>query len=94
MDAGRRIGGAGAAGDEGDAGAAGQLAVGFGHVGDAAFLPADRDIDLGRVVERVEDGEEAFAGHGEQAVAALDAELVDEKASAGAEIGGAVMRRS
>ena len=31
----------GPAGDEGDAGLAGHLAVGIGHVGDPAFLPAD-----------------------------------------------------
>ena len=84
MDAGAGVGRAGAAGDEGDARAAGHLAVGVGHVGDAAFLPADDGVDLGRVVERVEHGEEAFARHGEDAVAALDLELVDEDAAAGA----------
>ena len=41
MDAAAGVGRAGAAGDEGDARAAGHLAVGVGHVGDAAFLPAD-----------------------------------------------------
>ena len=62
------------------AGPAGHLAVGVGHVGDAAFLPADDEVDLGRVVERVEHGEEAFARDREDAVAALDPELVDEDA--------------
>ena len=80
MDAGAGVGRAGAAGDEGDARAAGHLAVGVGHVGDPAFLPADDRVDLGRVVERVEHGEEALARHGEDAVAALDLELVDEDA--------------
>ena len=87
VDSGGGVGGARAAGDEGDAGAAGQLAVGLGHVGDAAFLAADHDVDFGRVVKRVEDGEKAFAGNSEEAVAALDPELVDEEAAAGAEIG-------
>ena len=61
MDPAAGVGRAGAAGDEGDAGTPGHLAVGVGHVGDPAFLPADDDVDLGRVVERVEHGEEAFA---------------------------------
>ena len=82
MDSGAGVGRARAAGDESDAGAAGHLAVGIGHVGDSAFLPADDDVDLGRVVERVEHREEALARHGEDAVAALDPELVDEDASA------------
>ena len=86
VDAGAGVGRAGAAGDEGDAGAARHLAVGVGHVGDPAFLPADDGVDLGRVVQRVEHREEAFARHGENAVAALDAELVDEDAAARAEL--------
>ena len=84
MDAGAGIGRARAARDEGDAGPPGHLAVGVGHVGDPAFLPADDGVDLGRVVERVEHGEEAFAGDGENAVAALDAKLVDKDLAAGA----------
>src|SRR5690606_2349604 len=76
-----------AAGHEGDAGPAGQLAVGLGHIGDAAFLPADDEIDPGRVVQRVERGEEALAGNGEDAIAALREELVDEDASTGALVG-------
>ena len=69
--------------DERDARAAGHLAVGVGHVGDPALLPAHNRIDFGRVVKRVEDGEEALARNGEDAVAALDPELVDEDAAAG-----------
>ena len=78
------VGRAGAAGDEGDAGLAGHLAVGIGHVADPAFLAADDGLDLRRVVKRVEHGEEAFARHGEDAVAALDLELVDKDLAAGA----------
>ena len=78
------VGRARAAGDEGDAGTPGHLAVGVGHVSDPAFLAADGDVDFGRVVERVEHREEAFAGNGEDAVAALDAKLVDEDLAAGA----------
>ncbi len=84
MDPAAGVGRAGAAGDEGDAGAAGHLAVGVGHVGDTALLPADDGVDRGRVVERVEHREEALARNGEDAVAALDHELVDEDAAAGA----------
>ncbi len=84
MDPAAGVGRAGAAGDEGDAGAAGHLAVGVGHVRDPALLPADDGLDLARVVQRVEHGEEALARHGEDAVAALDAKLVDEDAAAGA----------
>src|SRR5206468_9147551 len=65
-----------------DAGPAGHLAVGVGHVGDPALLPANDGVDLGRVVERVEHREKALARHREDAVAALDLELVDEDASA------------
>ena len=84
MDADAGVGRAGAAGDEGDARAAGHLAVGVGHVGDPAFLAADDGLDLRRVVQRVEHGEEALARHGEDAVAALDPELVDKDLAAGA----------
>ena len=84
MDPAGGVGRAGASGDEGDAGAAGHLAVGVGHVGDAALLPADNEVDLRRVVQRVEHREKALTRHGEDAVAALDAKLVDEDASAGA----------
>ena len=84
VDADRGIGGAGAARDEGDARPPRHLPVSFRHVGDAAFLPADDEVDLGRVVKRVEDGEETFAGHREYPVAPLRQEIVDEDASAGA----------
>ena len=84
MDSGAGVGGAGPAGHEGDSRPPGHLAVGVGHVGDAAFLPADDDIDLGRVKQRVEDGEEALARHGENAVAALGLELIDEDAATAA----------
>src|SRR3569623_1383358 len=70
-------------GDESDSGPAGHLAVGVGHVGDAAFLPTDDCVDLRRVGKRVEDREKAFAGNREDAVATLDPELVDEDAAAG-----------
>ena len=84
MDSAAGVGRAGAAGDEGDARPPGHLAVGVGHVGDPAFLPADDQVDLRRVMQRVEHGEEAFARHGENAVAALDLELVDKDLAAGA----------
>ena len=84
VDAGGCIGRARAAGDESHAGSSGHLAVGVGHVGDPALLPAHDQVDLGRVVERVEHGEKALARNGEDAVAALDPELVDEDSAPGA----------
>jgi len=78
VDADRGVGRAGAARDEADAGAAGQLAIGFGHVGGAAFLAADHELDrILRVVERVEHGEIAFTGDAERDVRAVDFERVD-----------------
>ena len=84
MDPGRRIGRARAASDEGNAGLAGHLAVGVGHVADPAFLAADDRLDLRRVMQRVEHGEEAFARNGEDSVAALASELLDKDLAAGA----------
>ena len=83
MDSGGGIGRARTARDERDAGPPGHLAVGVGHIGDPAFLPADGDVDFRRVVKRIQYGEEALARHGENTVAALDAELVDKDAAAG-----------
>src|SRR3546814_14821105 len=60
LDADRAVAGAGAARHHGDAGAAGHLAVGFGHVGDAAFLPAVDDPD--RVLRVVQGSEERRVG--------------------------------
>ena len=77
----RGVGCSGPARDEGDAGATGHLAVGIGHVGDPALLPANDGLDRGSIVEGVEHGEKAFTGDGEQPVAALQDELVDENAA-------------
>ncbi len=87
MDADARVGRAGPARDEGDARPPGQRPVGAGHERRPALLPAGDEIDRGRVVERVEHGEEAFAGDVEDAVAALRGKVVDEDAAAGACVG-------
>ncbi len=73
-----------AARDEGDARPPGERAIGTGHEGDATFLSAHHQIDFGRVVQRIEHREEAFAGDGENAVAALRDELVDQDTAASA----------
>ena len=79
------IGGAGTARHEADAGLAGQLAVGLGHVGRAAFLAADDVADgVALRVERVERREIALAGHAEDGVGAVDAQLVDQNLRAAA----------
>ena len=58
-------------------GRAGELAVGVRHVR-GADLVAARDEPDRRVVERVEHGQVAFAGHAEGHVDAVHDELVDE----------------
>jgi hypothetical protein len=83
VNAGRGVGGAGAAGDEADARAAGELAVGLRHHGGAAFLAADGDRD-GRVVQRVERRKIALARNAEDVVDPVDEKLIDENLAAGA----------
>ena len=87
-----RVGRARTARNETDARPASEFAVGFGHVGGAAFLPAHDEADLlARVIERVEHGEVALARHAVGGVDAVDEELIDEDLCAGA---GRVVRRS
>ena len=75
----------GTAGDEADAGLAGELAVGLRHVGRAAFLAADDVADrVALGVKRVERREIALAGHAEDRVGAVDAQLVDQDLRAAA----------
>ncbi len=81
MHAGQRVGRAGAAGHHADAGFAGQLAVGVGHHGRAAFLAANRDLDV-RVVQAVQHREVAFTGNAENVLDALGNQLVDQDVSA------------
>jgi len=83
VDAGRGIGGAGAARHETDAGLAGELAGGFRHHAGAAFGAADGDLHRG-VVQRVEHGEIALARHAEGVGGAVDQKLVDEDLPASA----------
>ena len=79
------IGRARTARDEGDPGLAGQLAVGLGHVGRAAFLAADDVADrVALGVERVERREIALARNAEDRVGAVDAQLVDQDLRAAA----------
>ncbi|MND46572.1 hypothetical protein D3C80_374480 [compost metagenome] len=81
----RGVGGARPAGHEADAGLAGQLAVGLGHVGGAAFLPADDQVDgFAGVVQGIEDGEVAFTGNAEGALDTVDAQGIDQDLAAGA----------
>ncbi|MNQ95219.1 hypothetical protein D3C85_1107680 [compost metagenome] len=81
----RGVGGARPAGHEADAGLAGQLAVGLGHVGGAAFLPADDEVDdFAGVVQGVEHGQVAFTGNAEGALDTVDAQGIDQDLAAGA----------
>ena len=76
-------------------GTAGQLAVGFGHVGDAAFLPADDEPQaVADVVERVEHREVAFAGDAERERGALRNQVGDEDLAAGSFAGQGYLRNA
>ena len=73
------VGGARTARDEADARLAGELAVGLGHVGGAAFLAAYDGFDGARVfVQRVDAGQIAFARDQEHAPRAVDAQLLHQ----------------
>ena len=81
VDAAGRVRRAGATRDHADAGTAGELAVGVGHVGRADLVTTRDEADR-RVVERVEHGQVALAGHAEGEVHPVDHELVDEEPAA------------
>ncbi|MPN18670.1 hypothetical protein SDC9_166033 [bioreactor metagenome] len=83
VDARRGIGGSRATRDKADARPTGELALRLGHHGRAAFLAADGDVHLG-VVQRVQRGQIAFAGHAEQLPDTVQHKLIDEHLSAGA----------
>ena len=68
----------GAARDEADSGSSRQLAIRFCHVGGGPFVLRDDDLDLRRVVKRVQHVEIAFAGYAEKTIDAVDAQRVNE----------------
>jgi AcrR family transcriptional regulator len=79
----------GPAGDEADARAAAQLALRLGHVARAALVAAGDEADpLAVLVEAVERGEEAFAGHAEGGVDALGDQRLDQGVAGGTGAGG------
>ena len=82
MDADRGVAGAGAARHQQHSRLAGELAVGFGHKGGAAFLAAGHETDLGRVEQRVEHFEIALAGDAERHVDAMGAQRGDDELTA------------
>ena len=84
MDADAGIGRPGSARDEGDAGAPRQRSVRASHEAHPAFLTADDRLDLRRIMQRVEHREEAFPRHREDAVTALNDQLIDQYAATGA----------
>ena len=83
VDADAGVGRAGPAGDEAHARAARSSPVGAGHERRAAFLAAGDGLDRRAVAQRVEHRQEAFAGHGEDPVAALFDQAIDEQAGGG-----------
>ena len=82
VDADRGVARAGAARHEQHAGLAGQFAVGLGHKGGAAFLPAGHEADLGGVEERIEHFEIALAGDAERHLDAVRAQRRDDELAA------------
>ena len=64
--------------DEAHAGSAGQLRVRDGHERRRGFVACRDDVDLRRVVERVEDRQVALPGHAEDAIDATPGERRDE----------------
>ena len=80
MHADAGIGRAGTASDECDTRLACHRPVGTGHEGHSAFLPTGHDIDLGGIHQRIEHGEKAFSRNGENPIAALLGQAIDEEA--------------
>ena len=76
----RRVRRARPARDHADAGLAGELAVRVRHVRRADLVPADDEPDR-CVVQGVEDGQVAFAGHAECRVDAVHDELIDQQSA-------------
>ena len=87
MDADARIGGARSAGDEGHSRTPRHRAIGAGHEADPAFLTARHHVDGVLPTKAVEDLEKAFAGNGEDAVAPLLGQAIDEEFGGGGRIG-------
>jgi hypothetical protein len=74
------VGGARPARNHAYARPAGQLAVGLGHKGRAALLPAGDKLDLALArMQAVEHCEVAFAGHAERVGNALGQKAIDEE---------------
>ena len=89
VNARRGIGGTGPARHKADAGLARELALRLGHHGRAAFLATHGHADVG-IVQRIEHGQVAFAGHAEELLHTMGDELLDQNLAAGA--GGKISR--
>ena len=83
VDACGRVGGARPARHKADARLPRELALRLGHHGRAALLAAHGNGDVG-IVQCIEHGQVAFAGHAKQLLHAVDEELIDQYLAAGA----------
>ena len=83
VDACGRVGGARPARHKADARLAGELALRLGHHGRTAFLAAHGHGDVG-IVQRIEHGQVAFAGHAKELLHAMGDELLHQDLAAGA----------
>ncbi len=83
MHADRGVGGARAPRDHHHAGAPGQAGVGAGHECGAAFVAAGHHVDAGKVMQRVQNAQIAFAGHHKHAVDRVGGQHPDQRVGGG-----------
>ena len=92
MDAGTCIGRAGTAGHHADTGPAGELAIGIGHHGRAAFLAAHHRADTVALLQAVDNRQIAFAGHTEDEIYPLLNQRIDKNMATETAMAGTVTR--
>ena len=88
MNADAGVAGPGTARDQANPRPPGQLAMGLGHVGGAAFVAAGNHANRGRVVQRVKDWKVTFTRHAKRDVSAMKPQRIDQDAPAGARLWG------
>jgi len=83
VDAGRGVRRAGTTRHEADAGTPRELAVSLRHHRGAAFLAADRDVDVG-IMQRIQGREITLARNAEDVIDSMNKKLIDKNLAAGA----------
>ena len=72
------VGCTGSASNKADTRSAGEFAVGFRHIGCAAFVATDDEFDLAAIVESIQRGEVGFTGYAKDAFDRVDSKRVDQ----------------